>query len=57
MNVFDWKPYFLPKPSSIWAAFTDNFDLIRSAAAVSGANALDRACSSAPRSASPSASC
>jgi NitT/TauT family transport system permease protein len=40
VNVFDWKPYFLPKPSSIWAAFVDNFDLIRSAAFVSGRNAL-----------------
>jgi NitT/TauT family transport system permease protein len=40
VNVFDWKPYFLPKPSSIWDAFVDNFDLIRSAAFVSGRNAL-----------------
>jgi NitT/TauT family transport system permease protein len=40
VNVFDWKPYFLPKPSRIWDAFVDNFDQIRSAAAVSGRNAL-----------------
>ena len=40
VNVFDWKPYFLPKPSSIWSAFTDNVDSIREAAAVSGMNAL-----------------
>jgi NitT/TauT family transport system permease protein len=40
VNVFDWKPYFLPKPSSIWDAFVDNFELIRSAAFVSGRNAL-----------------
>ena len=40
VNVFDWKPYFLPKPSSIWSAFTDNLSSIREAAAVSGANAL-----------------
>ena len=38
--MFDWKPYFLPKPSSIWAAFVDNFDLVWEAAAVSGRNAL-----------------
>jgi NitT/TauT family transport system permease protein len=40
VNVFDWKPYFLPKPSSIWDAFVENFELIRSAAFVSGRNAL-----------------
>ena len=40
VNVFDWKPYFLPKPSSIWTQFTDNLSSIRAAAAVSGANAL-----------------
>jgi NitT/TauT family transport system permease protein len=40
VNVFDWKPYFLPKPSSIWDAFVDNFELVRSAAFVSGRNAL-----------------
>jgi NitT/TauT family transport system permease protein len=40
VNVFDWKPYFLPRPSSIWTAFTDNLSSIRSAAAVSGGNAL-----------------
>ena len=40
VNVFDWKPYFLPKPSSIWSQFTDNFSSIRAAVAVSGTNAL-----------------
>ena len=40
VDVFDWKPYFLPKPSQIWDAFTGNLDQIWSAAAVSGANAL-----------------
>ncbi|MEJ7719379.1 MAG: hypothetical protein WKF58_02550 [Ilumatobacteraceae bacterium] len=24
VNVFDWKPYFLPKPSAIWGEFSDN---------------------------------
>ena len=38
--MFDWKPYFLPKPSSIWSAFVDNLDLVWDAAAVSGRNAL-----------------
>jgi len=38
--VFDWKPYFLPRPSRIWVEFVDNFGLIRKSAAVSGANAL-----------------
>jgi NitT/TauT family transport system permease protein len=40
VEVFDWKPYFLPKPSSIWDAFVDNFGLVWDAAAVSGRNAL-----------------
>lgn len=40
VNVFDWKPYFLPKPSRIWAEFLDNSEQIRSAASVSGSNAL-----------------
>ncbi len=40
VNVFDWKPYFLPKPSQIWAEFVDNSEQIREAAAVSGTNAL-----------------
>jgi NitT/TauT family transport system permease protein len=40
VDVFDWKPYFLPKPSSIWSAFVDNLDLVWDAAAVSGRNAL-----------------
>jgi len=40
VNVFDWKPYFLPKPSSIWSEFTGNVTQIREAAAVSGMNAL-----------------
>ncbi len=34
------KPYFLPAPSAIWAAFTDNVSLIRTATFVSGSNAL-----------------
>ena len=38
--VFDWKPYFLPKPSRIWGEFVDNFRLIWKSAAVSGTNAL-----------------
>lgn len=38
--AFDWKPYFLPKPSRIWDAFTSNADQIWSAAKVSGGNAL-----------------
>ena len=37
---FDLKPYFLPAPSAIWNAFVDNPGLIRSAAFVSGSNAL-----------------
>ena len=37
---FDLKPYFLPAPSAIWNAFVDNPGLIRSAAFVSGGNAL-----------------
>jgi NitT/TauT family transport system permease protein len=40
VNVFDWKPYFLPKPSAIWDAFTGNLDEIWEAARVSGTNAL-----------------
>lgn len=40
VNVFDWKPYFLPAPSTILDAFTANATLIRQAAGVSGANAL-----------------
>jgi len=38
--VFDWKPYFLPRPTKIWGQFTDNIDLVRSSASVSGGNAL-----------------
>jgi NitT/TauT family transport system permease protein len=38
--VFDWKPYFLPPPSSIWEAFTENADLVWDAVRVSGSNAL-----------------
>lgn len=37
---FDLKPFFLPAPSAIWSAFTDNTALIREAAFVSGSNAL-----------------
>ena len=40
VDVFDWKPYFLPKPSAIWDEFTSNADQIWSAARVSGGNAL-----------------
>ena len=40
VEVFDWKPYFLPKPSRIWDAFTSNVDQIWAAARVSGGNAL-----------------
>jgi NitT/TauT family transport system permease protein len=40
VNVFDWKPYFLPKPSAIWSAFVDNVDNIAEAMRVSGSNAL-----------------
>jgi NitT/TauT family transport system permease protein len=38
--LFDLKPYFLPKPSSIWNEFTSNQSLIRESALVSGSNAL-----------------
>ena len=37
---FDLKPFFLPAPSAIWTAFVDNVGLVRSAAFVSGGNAL-----------------
>lgn len=37
---FDLKPYFLPAPSAIWSAFTDNHGLVQDAAIVSGTNAL-----------------
>jgi NitT/TauT family transport system permease protein len=37
---FDLKPFFLPAPSAIWEAFVDNTGLVRSAAFVSGSNAL-----------------
>jgi NitT/TauT family transport system permease protein len=40
VKVFDLKPYFLPAPSAIWEAFIDNTSLVRSAAFVSGGNAL-----------------
>jgi NitT/TauT family transport system permease protein len=40
VEVFDWKPYFLPKPSDIWSAFVEDFDLVWSAAWYSGKNAL-----------------
>jgi NitT/TauT family transport system permease protein len=40
VEVFDWKPYFLPAPSAIWDAFTDNVDLVWDAVRVSGSNAL-----------------
>jgi NitT/TauT family transport system permease protein len=37
---FDLKPYFLPSPSAIWSAFSDNVGLVWDAAYVSGTNAL-----------------
>ena len=40
VKAFDLKPYFLPAPSAIWEAFVDNVELVRSAAFVSGGNAL-----------------
>lgn len=40
VRLFDWKPYFLAKPSKIFSAFVDNAGLIREAAFVSGGNAL-----------------
>jgi NitT/TauT family transport system permease protein len=40
VETFDWKPYFLPKPSVIWDAFASNLDQIWSATQVSGTNAL-----------------
>ena len=41
VKVFDWKPYFLPAPSTIWQAFVDNFDARSSGPPqVSGSNAL-----------------
>lgn len=36
----DLKPYFLPKPSDIWQAFTDNWRLVWDVTLVSGTNAL-----------------
>lgn len=38
--VFDWKPYFLPKPSRIWGEFVENRELVWRSARVSGTNAL-----------------
>ncbi len=40
VKAFDLKPFFLPAPSAIWPAFTDNLDLVRKAVFVSGSNAL-----------------
>lgn len=40
VSILDLKPYFLPTPSKVFDAFVDNVDLIRSAAWVSGGNAL-----------------
>ena len=40
VEIFDLKPYFVPAPSAIAEAFVDNFELIKDAALVSGANAL-----------------
>ncbi|MGZ8566670.1 MAG: ABC transporter permease [Actinomycetota bacterium] len=38
--VFDFQPYFLPPPSSIWQQFRENPQLIWDATQVSGLNAL-----------------
>ena len=43
VEVFDWKPYFLPTPSQIWDEFVDNFASIREAAIVSGTQRPRRA--------------
>jgi NitT/TauT family transport system permease protein len=40
VKVFDFQPYFLPAPTSIWTEFRDNTALIWEAARVSGGNAL-----------------
>jgi NitT/TauT family transport system permease protein len=40
VEVFDFKPYFLPPPSAIWDQFTSNFGLVWDATVVSGTNAL-----------------
>ena len=40
VEVFDFKPYFLPPPSAIWDQFTSNFELIWDATLLSGSNAL-----------------
>lgn len=38
--VFDLKPFFLPAPSAVWAAFVDNGHLVWDATFASGLNAL-----------------
>ena len=40
IRIFDWKPYFLPPPSSIAEQFRENLDLVWEAALVSGRNAF-----------------
>ena len=40
VKVFDFKPYFLPAPTSIWQQFNENTTLIWNATKVSGLNAL-----------------
>jgi NitT/TauT family transport system permease protein len=40
VELFDWKPYFLPAPSAIADAIAEYGDLIARAARVSGLNAL-----------------
>ncbi len=40
VKVFDFQPYFLPTPTSIWQQFTDNTSLVWGATKVSGLNAL-----------------
>jgi NitT/TauT family transport system permease protein len=40
INVRDVQPFVVPKPTSIWQAFTDKFGLVRAACEVTGFNAL-----------------
>ena len=40
VEVFDFQPYFLPTPTSIWQQFTEHTALVWDATKVSGLNAL-----------------
>lgn len=40
VRLFDWKPYFLPKPGDVWTNFVDSSAIIRRAARVTGSNAI-----------------